>query len=132
MVCTRLQGSIVCFYVLHVTRRCDRRSIAPFCIVFYSASIKHPLTHSNSDPVAELRDSGTILGYESLLYQIAELTHEAYFNSLEIKSSEVFIYLHTYHLYFISEGVVEASQIFLRDVLPKLLSYDKHFKRDRC
>jgi hypothetical protein len=32
------------------------------------------------------------------------------------------VYIHTYHLRFIPEGVVKASQIFLRDahVLPKL------------
>jgi hypothetical protein len=36
--------------------------------------------------------------------------------------------IHTYHLRFIPEGVVEVSQIFLRDshVLPKLVSYEKH------
>jgi hypothetical protein len=41
--------------------------------------------------------------------------------------------VHTYHLRFIPEGVVEISQIFLRDthVLPILVSYEEHCKRDR-
>jgi hypothetical protein len=43
------------------------------------------------------------------------------------------LYIHTYHPRFIPEGVAEASQIFLRDthVIPKLVSYEKHSKRDR-
>jgi adenylosuccinate synthase len=42
-------------------------------------------------------------------------------------------HIHTYHSRFIPEGVVEVSQIFLRDthILPKLVSYEKHCKRDR-
>jgi hypothetical protein len=43
------------------------------------------------------------------------------------------IKIHTYHSRFIPEGVAEASQTFLRDVhvLPKLLSYEVHCRRDR-
>jgi hypothetical protein len=41
------------------------------------------------------------------------------------------IHEYTYHLRFIPEGVAEASQIFLRDVLPKLLNYDEYYRRDR-
>jgi hypothetical protein len=39
----------------------------------------------------------------------------------------------TYHLRFIPEEVAEVSQIFLRDthVLPKLVSYEEHCRRDR-
>jgi hypothetical protein len=42
-------------------------------------------------------------------------------------------YIHSYHSRFIPEGVAEASQIFLQDihVLPKLVSYEKHRRRDR-
>jgi hypothetical protein len=42
-------------------------------------------------------------------------------------------YIHTYHSRFIPEGVAEVSQIFLRDthVLPKLVSYEVHCRRDR-
>jgi hypothetical protein len=42
-------------------------------------------------------------------------------------------YIHTYHSSFIPEGVAEVSQIFLRDthVLPKLVSYEEHCRRDR-
>jgi hypothetical protein len=42
-------------------------------------------------------------------------------------------YIHTYHSRFILEGVAEVSQIFLRDthVLPKLVSYEGHCRRDR-
>jgi hypothetical protein len=41
--------------------------------------------------------------------------------------------LHTYHSRFIPEGVAEVSQIFLRGthVLPKLISYEEHCRRDR-
>jgi hypothetical protein len=43
------------------------------------------------------------------------------------------MYIHTYHSRFIPEGVAEVSQIFLRDthVLPKLVSYEEHYRRDR-
>jgi hypothetical protein len=43
------------------------------------------------------------------------------------------LYIHTYHSRFIPEGVAEISQIFLRDthVLPRLVSYEEHCKRDR-
>jgi hypothetical protein len=42
-------------------------------------------------------------------------------------------YIHTYHSHFIPEGAADASQIFLRDthVLPKLVSYEEHCRRDR-
>jgi hypothetical protein len=42
----------------------------------------------------------------------------------------IFIFLHSR---FILEGVADVSQIFLRDahVLPKLLSYEEHYGRDR-
>jgi hypothetical protein len=41
--------------------------------------------------------------------------------------------MHTYHSRFISEGVAEVSQIFLRDthVLPKFVSYEEHCRCDR-
>jgi hypothetical protein len=41
--------------------------------------------------------------------------------------------IHTYHSRFIPKGVAEVSQIFLRDthVLPKLVSYEEHCRRDR-
>jgi hypothetical protein len=41
--------------------------------------------------------------------------------------------MHTYHSRFFPEGVAEVSQIFLRDthVLPKLVSYEEHCRRDR-
>jgi hypothetical protein len=44
-----------------------------------------------------------------------------------------YTYLYTYHSRFIPEGVAEVSQIFLRDthVLPKLVSYEEHCRRDR-
>jgi hypothetical protein len=40
-------------------------------------------------------------------------------------------YIHTHHSRFIPEGVAEVSQIFLRDthVLPKLVSYEEHYRR---
>jgi hypothetical protein len=40
---------------------------------------------------------------------------------------------HTYHSRLIPEGVEEASQIFSRDahVLPKLVSYEEHCRRQR-
>jgi hypothetical protein len=46
---------------------------------------------------------------------------------------DTYIHIHTYHSRFIPEGVVEVSQIFLRDthVLPTLFSYEEHCKRDR-
>jgi hypothetical protein len=42
-------------------------------------------------------------------------------------------YIDTYHSRFILEGVAEESQIFLRDthVLPKLVSYEEHYRRVR-
>jgi hypothetical protein len=42
-------------------------------------------------------------------------------------------YIHTYHSRFIPEGEAEVSQKFFRDthVLPKLVSYEEHFRRDR-
>jgi hypothetical protein len=41
--------------------------------------------------------------------------------------------IHTYHLRFISEGVAEVFQIILQDthVLPKLVSYEEHCRRDK-
>jgi hypothetical protein len=41
--------------------------------------------------------------------------------------------MNTYHSRFIPEGLAEVSLIFLRDthVLPKLVSYEKHCRRDR-
>jgi fructose-1,6-bisphosphatase len=59
-------------------------------------------------------------------------THvKGYINN--ISKSEIKTYIHTYHLRFIPEMVAEVSQIFLRDthVLPKLVSYEEHCKRDR-
>jgi hypothetical protein len=40
--------------------------------------------------------------------------------------------LHTYQTRFIRKGAAEVSQIFLRDthVLPKLVSYEEHCRRD--
>jgi hypothetical protein len=42
-------------------------------------------------------------------------------------------YLQTYHSRFIPEGIAKVSQIFLRDthVLPKIVSYEEHCRRDR-
>jgi hypothetical protein len=42
-------------------------------------------------------------------------------------------YIHTYHSRFNPEGVAEVSQIFLRHthVLPKLVSYEEHCRRDK-
>jgi hypothetical protein len=39
----------------------------------------------------------------------------------------------THHSQFIPEEVAETSQMFLRDtrIIPKLLSYEKYFRRDR-
>jgi hypothetical protein len=57
--------------------------------------------------------------------------------SMDISQSclqySVLIYIHTYHSRFIPEGVAEVSQIILRDthVLPKLVSYKEHCRRDR-
>jgi hypothetical protein len=41
-------------------------------------------------------------------------------------------YIHTYHSGLIPDGVAEVSQIFLRDthVLPKLVNYEEHCRRD--
>jgi hypothetical protein len=41
--------------------------------------------------------------------------------------------IHTYHSRFNPEGVAGVSQIFIRDthVLPKLVTYEKHCRRDR-
>jgi hypothetical protein len=43
------------------------------------------------------------------------------------------IYIHTYHSRYIPGGVAEVSQIFPRDthVLPKLVSYEEHSRRNR-
>jgi hypothetical protein len=43
------------------------------------------------------------------------------------------LYIHTYHSRFIPEGVAEASQILFPDayVLPKLLSCEEYYRRDR-
>jgi hypothetical protein len=40
---------------------------------------------------------------------------------------------YTYHSQFIPEGIAEVSQIFLRDnhVLPKLVNFEEHRRRDR-
>jgi hypothetical protein len=50
-----------------------------------------------------------------------------------IEAMAIYTYKHTYHSRFIPEGVAEESQIFLRDthVLPKLVSYEEHCRRDR-
>jgi hypothetical protein len=47
--------------------------------------------------------------------------------------SSFLTYIHTYHSRFIPEGVAEVSQIFLRGthVLPKLVSYEEHCRRDK-
>jgi hypothetical protein len=52
---------------------------------------------------------------------------------LQNKKENIKIYIHTYHSRFISEAVAEVTQIFLRDthVLPKLVSYEEHCRRDR-
>jgi hypothetical protein len=39
--------------------------------------------------------------------------------------------IHTYHSHLISEGVAEASLIFLQDALPKCTSYEEYCRRDR-
>jgi hypothetical protein len=41
--------------------------------------------------------------------------------------------IHTYHSRFIPEGVAEVSQIFLQNthILPILISYEEHCRRDR-
>jgi hypothetical protein len=43
------------------------------------------------------------------------------------------IVIHTYHLRLIPEGLAEVSQIFLKDtyLLPILVSYEEHGRRDR-
>jgi hypothetical protein len=58
------------------------------------------------------------------------ISREVYFEELY---SLLHTYIHTYHSRFIPEGVAEVSQIFLRDthVLPKLVSYKEHCRRDR-
>jgi hypothetical protein len=50
-----------------------------------------------------------------------------------VKQNDRQEYIHTYHSRFIPEGVAEVSRLFLRDthVLPKLLSYEEHCRRDR-
>jgi hypothetical protein len=49
------------------------------------------------------------------------------------RSPQPDVNLHIYHSRFILEGVAEVSQIFLRDthVLPKLVSYEEHCRRDK-
>jgi hypothetical protein len=44
-----------------------------------------------------------------------------------------YIGISTLYSHFILEGVAEVTQIFLRDthVLPKLVSYEEHCRRDR-
>jgi hypothetical protein len=51
-----------------------------------------------------------------------------------MRHADIITYIHTYHSRFIPEGVAEVSQIFLRDthVLPKLVRYEEHCRRDRC
>jgi hypothetical protein len=52
---------------------------------------------------------------------------------LEALRWHTYTYIHTYHSRSIPEGAAEASQILLRDthVLPKLVSYEEHCRRDR-
>jgi hypothetical protein len=60
----------------------------------------------------------------------------ALFNVCTVKSTPrytltyIHTYIHTYHSRFIPEGIAE---VFLRDtyVLPKLVSYEEHCRRDR-
>jgi hypothetical protein len=55
------------------------------------------------------------------------------FNTLTFTYKNGWLYIHTYHSRFIPEGRAEVSQIFLRDThdLPKLVSYEEHYRRDR-
>jgi hypothetical protein len=59
--------------------------------------------------------------------QLYYLTHK------HLMLTELLSYIHTYHSRFIPEGVAEVSQIFLRDthLLPKLVNYEEHCRRDR-
>jgi hypothetical protein len=57
---------------------------------------------------------------------------EGNINAISVCFTPKTVYIHTYHSRFIPKGVVEASQILLRDahVLPKLFSYEKYCRRD--
>jgi hypothetical protein len=58
-----------------------------------------------------------------------------YIQSKIITQALYFFFLQdsAYHSHTIIEGVAEVSQIFLREihVLPKLVSYEEHCRRDR-
>jgi hypothetical protein len=53
-------------------------------------------------------------------------------NSTELVD-KIITYINIYHSRFIPGGVAGGSQMFLRDthVLPKLVSYEEHCRRDR-
>jgi hypothetical protein len=75
----------------------------------------------------------TSLGISKLYVPYAYGNKRYYRIAARFLEYNLFTYIHTFHLCFMLEGVVEASQIFLRDanVLPKLLSYEKYWRRDR-
>jgi hypothetical protein len=77
---------------------------------------------------AGLLEVKTLLNMLFLIRLVMEL-----FFAIFIVLKNYNIYILKYHSRFILKGVAEAPQIFLRDshVLPILLSYEKHCRRNR-
>jgi hypothetical protein len=97
-----------------------------------------PLNHAVSTQQGDrCRLSGTLQNSlrdrEALTQLLKEPLPFMYNSKTSFDNSTLNFYIHTYHPRFIPEGVAEVSQIFLRDthVLPKLVSYEEHCRRER-
>jgi hypothetical protein len=83
-------------------------------------------------------ENATVMGWFCIIKAVFQLNDITKFAENDLFSVQEYLevsdlYIHTYHSRFIPEGVAELSQIFLRDthVLPKLVSYEEHCRRDR-
>jgi hypothetical protein len=85
--------------------------------------------------LSDLWQTGYVFGTIALVKppNIVRVLYEnfGHWPPLNLSDNSFNTYIHTYHSRFIPEGVAEVSQIFLRDVLPKLVSYEEHCRRDR-
>jgi hypothetical protein len=113
------RSRVMCMYVIMLFSRDTSTELARS--VVFAASLVWLLEELRSVPYS--------LAPETVSTRVAH--GNSYFKTYLITYRPMTI--HTYHSRFIPEGVAEVSQIYLRDthILPKLISYEEHCRRDR-
>jgi hypothetical protein len=126
------------WYVCTVKKPCIFSEVIKYKIIEYNENTNK----LDKILVSHLKFSNTIISFHLLRSLHTSFVSCTFTNFLihtskparwHILDREKYTYIHTYHSRVIPEGVAEVSQIFLRDthVLPKLVSYEEHCRRDR-